>query len=239
MPLAISGVSSLVERRWAPVLHPLRRLGAGLRGADDALLVPSPVVGHKVAHLLLRPEDGKLEFLGVAAPRRYGNPARARCSHERFRHPAPSPWCTCGLYAAKDAATARRVGRETPWPVALLRVHLTGRVLEFRRAYRAQRQRVVAIRVPPDCVECGGDARLFAGPVVNAVPPRRRRRNQTERMWSGADRGLPPRLAATHGWAVLAPRCPGCADRPGYAFTTPEQVRARLGAPVEWTAQAA
>lgn len=240
VPLAISALLSLVERRWAPVLHPLRRLTAHARaGGGEQLLVPAPIRAHKVAHLLLRPEDGKVEFLGVAAPRRYGNPARARCQHERFRHAAPSHWCTCGLYAAKGRAGALRVSRETRWPVAMLRVELTGRVLEFRRAYRAQRQRVAAIEVPAGCVDCGDEARLLAGPVVDAVIRRRRRRNQTERMWSGSDRSLHPRLAAAHGWAVLAPRCARCADQPGYGWTTAGEVEGQLGTRVEWTATAA
>lgn len=75
-------------------------------------------------------------------------------------HPSPDPsgaQCNaCGFYAYKERFLAE--SEYTTRKGYLLEVELYGKVVEYSKGYRAERQRVLAVWVPRRCVECHGQA---------------------------------------------------------------------------------
>jgi hypothetical protein len=147
-----------------------------------------PPRGYKVARLVVDPGGGAGGFLGLTVGGLYGADTSASCEvlqgslppprrlGRRARprqHDAPDLGCTCGFYAFQDRAGAEALLSTRPpvsrlFGLALLEVDLAGTVIEFDRGFRASRQRVLGVGVPPWCVPCAtaGRARRaqrFAG----------------------------------------------------------------------------
>jgi hypothetical protein len=217
-PIAVWLAGELLDRHLRPVraLIPHRRVA----GTADPLLTVGPVHGSKAAWLVVRPSDLAVAFAAVGVPVRYGLDAHARCV-TTGAHEAPALWCGCGLYALRSRAAAtrlaRRVRRRRGAVAAVLDVELTGRVLEATRGFRSQRQRVTQVTVGGRCVACGA-----APSLLTAGHPSAPRRVPSVGPW--ADDPL-------EGWAVLVPRCGGCASDAAIALT-PAQATTALGCPV-------
>jgi hypothetical protein len=113
-------------------------------------LAAGAVRGHKVAHVALRGDGPEALFVGVVDRHTYAVEDRAHCRTRGCA--APGLGCDCGFYAFRERADAlalraRRGG-------ALLEVDLDGAVLQYERGFRAQRQRVLAVRMAPFCDLC-------------------------------------------------------------------------------------
>lgn len=120
--------------------------------------------------------DGTLRFESTTRraqhSRCYDVESRAVCQLG-MDHLVPSWACSCGFYAMPDEqalATAWGEARLSHW--AVLRVEVSGRVIEHERGWRASRQVVVEAAWEDRCHRCGRTAHGFgfdgerAGPVV-------------------------------------------------------------------------
>jgi hypothetical protein len=133
--------------------------------------------GAKVARILAAPAGPEGTLLGLTVGGRYGSDAIASCEILEGTLPPPRRWgrrrlppvhevpdldCTCGFYAFKDRSRALDLLTDRP-PVSrlfgtfLLEVDLAGTIVEFDRGFRAARQRVLGVAVPPWCVACAAD----------------------------------------------------------------------------------
>ncbi|MCJ7726538.1 MAG: hypothetical protein MUP76_09165 [Acidimicrobiia bacterium] len=99
-------------------------------------LVPGTVVGDRPEHPILRSATRGMLWEGPTVT--------ASCPARRDRgrlHPTeavPAQGCVCGIYALKRPAPPPR-----PWAWAQGPIALTGRVLEGRLGYRAERARII------------------------------------------------------------------------------------------------
>lgn len=101
-------------------------------------------------------QDGRLTQVGFEAMNRpdlFGVEADAFC--RRANHPAPAPGCGCGFYSLREpeSALARPfldAASRRPHDV-LLRVALSGTVVESTRGWRASHQTVRQVFVSPRC----------------------------------------------------------------------------------------
>ena len=130
------------------------------------------IKGWKRARLVV--SEGRLVFAPLARGSSYRVEGRAQCDALYGRiwysslsadpqpefHEAPSANCSCGFYAVReqDEAAADLHG------VVLLEVELYGRVIVHENGYRAERQRVLSVRVPRQCSSwlCATDAMCVA-----------------------------------------------------------------------------
>jgi hypothetical protein len=130
--------------------------------------------GFKVARLVADPATGQASFLGLTLGGMYDHDGDAGCEVLSGALPPPRRWgrrrlppphdapdlvCTCGFYALQDRGEATELLATRP-PVSrmfgavLLEVDLAGTVIEFDRGYRASKQRVLGVHVPPWCLPC-------------------------------------------------------------------------------------
>lgn len=109
-----------------------------------------PIRGEK--RCVLRFMEGGLTYGSLGFSKLgYGADATAYCAYGR-NHPAPNVDCTCGFYALKPPIGVSPVPL---WPTTRLEVELLGRVIAHRIGYRGERQRVLAVHLPPGCVHPG------------------------------------------------------------------------------------
>jgi len=111
----------------------------------------------------------RLHFMGAGAPVCYEAVSQAICARDQMgyghtyaggletrglpAHQAPGPGCTCGFYAVKGGS-----GSPASWTIE---AELYGRVIEHAAGWRAGRQRVLSLRAPTTCQNCGSRPPLF------------------------------------------------------------------------------
>lgn len=199
---------------------------SGVAVADDR----RPLVGYKAAELLLQADTGAVQFFGLTVGGAYPTDSQADCVRPGCN--APAEGCSCGFYAFRDpvdavALLAGPLGGAGVRPLALLTVDLHGRVLEYERGFRAQRQTVTALRLADGCDRCRGLGQPLASPLAVAAAP-----SYVARIFFGvgpALRGYPS------GWL---PARPVCADHlptePGSVVATLDEVADRAGVAALW-----
>lgn len=217
--------------------------GGGLPGSMGAL----PVVevpadeaprGWKAAQVLCSPDGRQLQLAGISVGGCYSVEDRAVCVRGH-PHAPPDLGCACGFYALRrrrDAVSllARRFGLGGGVVArTLLEVDLAGTVIEHDDGFRAEAQRVLAIRLLPWCATCAGLGIMVAATCLAtdgrpALPAT---------AWGPyATSVVHESQAPLREWPALRPSCAGCADRieaPGRTLSLP-QVAAALGTEVSW-----
>ena len=167
LPVALPGLLFLVERR-------LRRRAWLSR--DEELSV-DPQRAYKVALLLAEPDGRRVILGGITQGRAYVVEDEAACPRARCESPGLD--CVCGFYALKDRSEAEDLlasnyPLRTAWNGALLTVELEGRVLQYERGYRAQRQRVLRVEVGPQCTRCLRRGEVRQATAIGGRPVERR-----------------------------------------------------------------
>lgn len=74
-------------------------------------------------------------------------------------HSSPDLGCHCGFYAISDRAKALAEGTNV-----LLHVEFYGRVVVYETGYRAEKQRIMRIELPPTCMFCPNPATTVVVP---------------------------------------------------------------------------
>lgn len=162
---------------------------------------PDAYRGHKIAQLIVGPEDDV--WLAGVTSLRYGVDELARCRRRSCRPPGLD--CRCGFYAFRDRARAielfaQLTVRHPARSYVLLTVDLDGEVLEYELGFRAQRQRVLRIEVPGVCIRCLREGRRTPAEALVAHPHFRGEQLLYERT-------LLARLALPMGSAPIRPAC--------------------------------
>lgn len=94
----------------------------------------------------------------------------ASCGMDRAPCVVPNKACVCGFHAARDRSALTELASDFADTTADLEVELSGRVLVFEHGYRAERQRVVSVRVDSGCVACDGRAVVLIGSAKGLLP---------------------------------------------------------------------
>jgi|GEM_PF-4295488 len=144
------------------------------------------VIGYKWALIRTR-KDGRVMFQaygryhgwnhGVRYNACYTTDSKAKCLNHEADHVGKSKSiarCTCGFHAVKAPWLLGRLpGCYRMWPrakqavVVLLKVRLSGEVVEHYYGYRAQYQEVEGIYLPPRCAKyVGSQGKLCGQPTV-------------------------------------------------------------------------
>jgi hypothetical protein len=87
-------------------------------------------------------------------------------------NPPPGDGCTCGFYAHKSAATAVAEGKRLYRPpVAIGRVALGGKVIEYREHFRAEKAALLALYIPDEMARDPQVRQVLASTYGAAVLP--------------------------------------------------------------------
>ena len=218
------------------------RLPRGL-GALPRLEVPAHEAprGYKAMQLLLSPAGDAAVFAGVSVGGSYTADDGAVCVLHAA-HDAPDLGCECGFYAYADRERARwllgrRVGFGGDVVVrSLCEVELLGRVVEHDLGYRAQRQRVLGVRLLPWCADCAAVGRLVTASCLGTDGRPALPELPWAREGSAARAGVHPSVQRLWEFSPLRPVCEACGDRlslVGVCLRVPE-VTAMLGTEVGW-----
>lgn len=147
---------------WAALLVGLLRPRRRRWLALDEERSDEPRRGYKAAQVRVHADRHEAQLCGITLGGCYGVDDEASCAHAGCEPPDLD--CTCGFYAYKDRVAAtgllRRSATRGGGPArALLTVDLWGRVLQYERGYRAQRQHVLGVQFARTCSVCkAGDS---------------------------------------------------------------------------------
>ncbi len=219
-----------------------RRLGALPREEVPAHEAPR---GFKAMQVLIAPDASEAGFAGVSVGGSYTADDAAVCVLHR-EHDAPDLACECGFYAYMDRERARwllgrRVGFGGDVIVrSLCEVELLGRVVEHDLGFRAQRQRVLGVRILPWCADCAAVGRLVRATCLGTDGRPALPELPWAREGTAARAGVHPSVQRLWEWSPLRPVCESCGDRlglVGICLRVPE-VTAMLGTEVGWLDEA-
>lgn len=140
--------------------------------------------GWKQAVVTLR--DGQVALLPLTSATPYGPDEDAQCRRRYMHGASVVDSCSCGFYAFKDAAEARAHTQGTEDSV-LLKVAVSGVVVEHEDGYRFGHQRVVAVHLEW-CSGCQGAPAVSLG---------------ASRHWTDALSPLCPTCADERGGSLL------------------------------------